>query len=388
MKKILYRKFLLDCSLFFLISIISTGIIIWVFQAVNYLDIIIEDGRTYGVYLYYSLLNFPKIISKILPFAFFFSFSYVIAKYELNNELLIYWNFGINKISFINFFFIFSIFVLLIQIILTSFLVPYSQNIARSLIRTSDYDFVSNFIKTKKFNSTINNLTIFTESRDNEGNFRNIYIKRVTDKNSFQIIFAKKGILIENQNNPVLELYEGENTSFFNNRITSFSFSKSEFNLASFSTNTILVKKTQEHKTEELLDCINALTDKNLKNDIQIKEKVRNCELKNLDNILAELYKRLIIPLYLPALMLVSLFLIIHSKEKINYSKYRLTIFLIGFSLIVFSESTLKFVDKSIYNNLLIGLIPIIIILFLYIYIISKLSYKKKLRKTKNENLY
>ena len=105
MKKILYRKFLLDCSLFFLISIISTGVIIWVFQAVNYLDIIIEDGRTYDVYLYYSLLNFPKIISKILPFAFFFSFSYVIAKYELNNELLIYWNFGINKISFVNFFF-------------------------------------------------------------------------------------------------------------------------------------------------------------------------------------------------------------------------------------------------------------------------------------------
>lgn len=382
MKKILYKKFLLDCLSFFLISIISTGVIIWVFQAVNYLDIIIEDGRTYGVYLYYSLLNFPKIISKILPFAFFFSFSYVIAKYELNNELLIYWNFGINKISFVNYFLIFSVFVFLTQIILTSFIVPYSQNIARSLIRASDYDFVSNFIKTKKFNSTINNLTIFTESKDIEGNFRNIYIKRVTDKDSFQIIFAKKGTLIENQNNPVLELYEGENTSFFNNRITSFSFSKSEFNLASFSTNTILVKKTQEHKSDELLHCIKALTDKDLKNDIQIKDKVRNCEFKNLDNILAELYKRLIIPLYLPALMLVSLFLIIHSKEKINYSRYRLIIFLIGFFLIIFSESTLKFVDKSFYNNLLIGLMPFIIIIFLYFYIISKLSYKKKLKKS------
>ena len=381
MKKILYRKFLLDCLLFFLISIISTGIIIWVFQAVNYLDIIIEDGRTYTIYLYYSLLNFPKIISKILPFAFFFSFSYVIAKYELNNELLIYWNFGVNKISFINFFFIFSVFIFFIQIVLTSFVVPYSQNIARSLVRTSDYDFVSNFIKTKKFNSTINNLTIFTESKDIEGNFRNIYIKKDTDKDSFQIIFAKKGILIENQNNPVLELYEGENTSFYNNRITSFSFSKSEFNLSSFSTNTILVKKTQEHKTKELLECIIVLTDKNLKNDIQIKDKVRNCEFKNLDNILAELYKRLVIPLYLPSLMLISLFLIIHSKEKINYSRYRLIVFLIGFFLIIFSESTLKFVDKSLYNNLLIGLIPIIIILFLYIYIISQLNYKKKLKK-------
>ena len=99
MKKILYKKFLLDCLSFFLISIISTGVIIWVFQAVNYLDIIIEDGRTYGVYLYYSLLNFPKIISKILPFALFFSFTYVLAKYELNNELMILWNIGINKIE-------------------------------------------------------------------------------------------------------------------------------------------------------------------------------------------------------------------------------------------------------------------------------------------------
>ena len=381
MKKILYRKFLLDCLLFFLVSIISTGVIIWVFQAVNYLDIIIEDGRTYSIYLYYSLLNFPKIISKILPFAFFFSFSYVIAKYEMNNELLIYWNFGVNKISFINFFFIFSVFIFFIQIVLTSFVVPYSQNIARSLIRTSDYDFVSNFIKTKKFNSTINNLTIFTESKDSVGNFKNIYIKKDTDKDSFQIIFAKKGILIENQNNPVLELYDGENTSFFNNRITSFSFSKSEFNLSSFSTNTILVKKTQEHKTKELYECVIVLTDKNYKNDIQIKDKVRNCEFKNLDNIISELYKRLVIPLYLPALMLISLFLIIHSKEKINYSRFRLIVFLIGFFLIIFSESTLKFVDKSLYNNLLIGFIPIIIILVLYIFIISQLNYKIKLKK-------
>ena len=176
MKKIIYRKFLLDCSNFFLISLISTSIIIWVFQAVNYLDIIIEDGRDYVVYLNYTLFSFPKIISKILPFAFFFSFSYVIAKYELNNELLIFWNFGVNKISFVNFFFIFSLLLLLIQIILTAYLVPSSQSIARSIIRTSDYNFVDNFIKIKKFNDAVNNLTIYTESKDSIGNYNNIYL--------------------------------------------------------------------------------------------------------------------------------------------------------------------------------------------------------------------
>ena len=379
MKKILFRKFLLDCLAFFLISLVSTSIIIWVFQAVNYLDLIIEDGRDYSIYLNYTLLNFPKIISKILPFAFFFSFSYVIAKYELNNELLIYWNFGVNKIKVVNFFLTFSIILLLFQIILASLIVPKSQSLARSLIRTSDYNFVNNFLKVKKFNAIVNDLTIYTEGKDIDGNFKNIYIKRNIGKDNFQITFAKKGIFKKGKNFSILELSNGENINLFNNQITNFSFSKSEFKLSSFSTTTILVTKTQDHKTFELFECVIDLTNKNIKNKNKIKEKVRNCEINNLDNIIAELYKRLAIPLYIPALMLISLMLIIHSKEKINYSRYRITVFLMGFFLIIFSESTLKFVNESLINNLIIILIPITIIILLYFYILSKFKFKKSI---------
>ena len=109
MKKILFRKLLFDCSLFFFITLLSSSLIIWVFQAVNFLDILIEDGRDYWVYFSYTLLNLPKTISKLLPFAFFFSFFYVISKYELNNELMIFWNFGVKKFELINFLVKFSI---------------------------------------------------------------------------------------------------------------------------------------------------------------------------------------------------------------------------------------------------------------------------------------
>ena len=373
MKKIIFRKFLADCSIFFLISLLAASVIIWVFQAVNYLDIIIEDGRDYIVYLNYTLLNFPKIISKILPFAFFFSFSYVIAKYEMNNELIIFWNFGVSKISFVNLFFSFSIILLFIQTILTAFIVPNSQSLARSIVRTADYNFVDHFIKTKKFNAAVNNLTIYTESKDKLGNYNNIYIKKNTGDKNFQIIYAKKGI-IKDENNAKLELFDGENTTVINGKITSFSFSKSEFNLSSFSTNIILVKKTQEHNTAELIECITNLIEK--KNIEDIRLRVRNCEFKNLDNIISEIYKRLIIPLYLPSLMLIALLLIIHSKEKINYSKYRLKIFLIGLLVIIFSELTLRFVNNSLNNNLIIIFIPIILCLFLYNYFLIKLRKK------------
>ena len=376
MKKIIYRKFLSDCLIFFMIALISSSVIIWVFQAVNYLDLVIDDGRNYSVYLYYSLLNFPKIVSKIFLFAFFFSFSYVIAKYELNNELLIFWNFGINKIHFINFFFVVSLVIMLVQVILTAFAVPNSQSLARSVIRISDYNFIDNFIKTKRFNASVNNLTIYSESKDTNGNFNNIYIKKNTDENNFQIIFAQKGGFKRNSKNPTLELYNGENTTLSNGQLTNFSFTKSEFNLSPYTTNTILVKKTQEHKTVELIECATNLYLKNSNGINNIQKRIKNCEFRNFDNILSELYKRIAIPLYLPALMLTSLLLIINSKEKINFTRIRVITFLIGFFIIIFSESALRFISFSMTNNLLITLIPIFSIIIFYFYFIFKLKTK------------
>ena len=134
--------------------------------------------------------------------------------------------------------------------------------------------------------------------------------------------------------------------------------------------------KTQEHKTLELINCVMKLK-QNIPSELKlIKEKVRNCEIKNLDNILSEIYKRLVIPLYLPTLMLLALLLIVNSKEKVNYSKLRLSVFLLGFFTIVFSESTLRFVGSSSNKNLMIAVSPFITLSFLYFYFILKFNLK------------
>ena len=102
MKKLIFKKITKDITLFFLISISCVSIIVWIIQAVNYLDLISEDGHSLRVYFLYTLYSLPKIISKILPFIFMISVFYVIIKYELNNELIIYWINGITKLNFVN----------------------------------------------------------------------------------------------------------------------------------------------------------------------------------------------------------------------------------------------------------------------------------------------
>ena len=286
MEKILFRKLLIDCLTFFLITLFSASIIIWVFQAVNYLDIMIEDGRDYLVYINYSLLNFPKIVSKVLPFVFFFSFFYVISRYELNNELIIFWNFGVNKIQLINFLLIFSIFLTIIQITLAAFIVPTSQDKARSFLRTSSVNFLESFIKQKKFNDTIKNVTIYTDGKDKKGNLLNIYLKKEENIDNFQITYAKKGNFINKKDTQILVLYEGETINVVKDKITNFRFSKSDFNLKNLETNTTTYIKTQEVSTFKLIKCYLKLNNLNFLN-IDTKDVIiENCVSANLNNVI------------------------------------------------------------------------------------------------------
>ena len=195
MKKILFRKLLIDYLSFFLIALLGSSIVVWVFQAVNYLDIMIEDGRDYTIYINYSLLNFPKILSKLFPFVLFFSIFHITSKLENNNELIILWNFGVTKIELINFIFRFSLILMIVQITLSSLIIPKSQDLARSFLRTSTVNFFGNFIKPQRFNDTIKNMTIYSEKKDNEGNLYNLYLKKQMGRNNFQLTYAKKGSL-------------------------------------------------------------------------------------------------------------------------------------------------------------------------------------------------
>ena len=320
MKKILFRKLLYDYIVFLFIALLSTTIVIWVFQAVNYLDIMIEDGRDYLVYINFSLLNFPKILSKIFPFILFFSIFYVTIKYELNNELMIFWNFGIHKIQIINFIFKVSILLTLIQIILTSIVVPKSQDMARSFLRSSSVNFFDNFIKPQRFNDTIKGVTIYSDKKDNEGNLKNLYLKKELDNNNFQITYAKKGSFKEFGNTTILVLYEGATITSKNREITNISFSKSDFSLSNLETNTTTYKKIQEISSFNLLFCIkNFYKLDNVKFQIETKN-IENCSRRDIKNIIKEFYKRFIIPFYIPVLSLIPFLLITTSKENSKYN--------------------------------------------------------------------
>ena len=246
MKKLIFKNLLKDITSFFLLSIISISVIVWVIQAVNYLDFVSEDGHSFRIYFLYTLLSLPKIIGRVLPFMFFLSLFYILLKYEENNELVIFWLNGIKKISFINVILRFSFFFLVIQIFFSSFLIPQTQDLARSFIRTSNIDSFSALVKEKKFIDTVSNLTIYVDEKNEDQKLKNIILKDEINKDESQFIYAQEGKIISNENSKYLLLFDGKIINKDKKGTSIFNFETSQFNLSKFTTKTTTYPKVQE----------------------------------------------------------------------------------------------------------------------------------------------
>jgi len=372
MKKLIFRNIFKDITYFFLLSSLSITLIVWVIQSVNFLDFVTEDGHGLGVYATYSLLSLPKIFSRLTLFLFFISTFFVLLRYEDNNEILIFWNHGVKKIEFVNNLIKFSLIFVIIQLIFSFFIVPATQEKARNLFKTSNIDYFPSILKSKYFNDTIEDVTIFIGEKGVNGSLKEIFLMdNKKDRNGSQIILSKSGNLIKKNKNFFLILNDGNIINLDKKKSNILQFKKSEFNLSKYTSKTTTYPKIQETNSQTLIKCLNILTFDNLNE----AKKILNCDLQNIEGINKEIYKRLFVPLYIFLIGVISSALILKSKNNKNFNFFKLMIFLFGFVAIIFSEISSQFVSLNIINNLLLTLSPIIISLVFYIYIKIRLIY-------------
>jgi len=373
MNKLIFRKLSSDILLFFLISTMAITLIVWVVQGVNLLDIVTEKGHSIRVYFFYSLLNLPKILGKLLVFTYFLTLFVILNRYEENNEILIFWTNGIKKIYFINFILRFSILFVSLQLILNLFIVPTSQKMAQDYLRNSSLDFFPKLIEEKKFSNVMENLTIFVDKYEDGGNLKGVYIKEKLKDNGSKIIIASSGKLNRNSNGFSFKLLDGKITNQVNNNDFSIAFEETNYDLSSLDTKIRKLNKLSEENSLILFLCLknNFIDRKDLKF-------IRCGEVSDysLRNIYEEFFKRVINPIYIIILSLISTLIILKSKFDYMTHYFKFFLFFLGFSIILFSELSYKFVSYSVNIEILFIIMPIILIFIFYLYILLKSKFK------------
>ena len=375
MKKIIFKNFLKETLEFFVLSSCAVTIIVWVIQAVNYLEFVTEDGHSFKIYFLYTIYSLPKIFNKLLPFMFFFSIFFTLIKYEEQNQTLIFWTNGISKMTFMNVIMLFSIFFVVLNFFFSLYIVPMSQDKARSFIRDSNVDYLPLLVKPKKFIDTVERLTIYTEKKYQK-TLENIIIKDSFSKTKSKIIYAKKGYFTENGDDNFLILKSGKILNINEGKTNSFDFNETQVNLSNYTSKTTKTPKIQEINTKSLFNCLfKDEIKKNITKGNNFKFVCKK-DLQSMNKISQELLSRIFKPLYIPLLALISGFLLIKSKNSQGFSNYKFKIFTSAVIIISLSEISTKFYSANIFESFLIIMIPFILFFMCYLFFKNKIKMK------------
>ena len=373
MKKIIFKNFLKETLEFFVLSSCAVTIIVWVIQAVNYLEFVTEDGHSFKISFLYTIYSLPKIFNKLLPFMFFFSIFFTLIKYEEQNQTLIYWTNGISKITFMNVIIFFSIFFVVLNFFFSLYIVPMSQDKARSFIRDSNVDYLPLLVKPKKFIDTVERLTIYTEKKY-QNTLENIIIKDSFSKTKSKIIYAKKGYFTENGKDNFLILKSGKILNINEGKTNSFDFNETQINLSNYTSKTTKTPKIQEINTKSLFNCLfKDEIKKNITKGNNFKFVCKK-DLQSMNKISQELLSRIFKPLYIPLLALISGFLLIKSKNSQGFSNYKFKIFTSAVIIISLSEISTKFYSANIFESFLIIMVPFTLFFIFYLFFKNKIK--------------
>ena len=361
----------------FITILLTFTTIAWTVKAVNFLDLMIEDGYSAAIYFEYSLLNISTIVTRFIPLSFLLSLIISIAKFERQQELLILWSSGLNKIKIVNIFFLISILITLFQIILSIFINPYSLNKSRSLLRETNITQINSILKTNDFSDSFKGVTFYIDEKEKNGDLVNIFIKddngsistivNEVGKNNSSTIIAKRGVTTNNK----LILFDGFVQSLNKKKeIQNINFVKTELSLSNFSTRTIKQPKIQETSTYDLVKCYKS----------KIIENLQNCSYQNKKKEVVEnLSRRMGMPLYIPLISIIASFMLIYQKEeKYNYLK-KYIIFIFAFIVLLFAEIVLKFTGFSSMNFVLYFATPLFLFVVLYALLIKNMTLENKI---------
>ena len=371
MKNRVYKYFFHEFIRYFAIILFALTVIIWTLQAVNFLDLVTQDGHAFKIYLFYSILTMPKVITKLIPFTFLLASLLTIYKFEKDNELIILWTAGLNKIHIVNLIFRISILILFLQLIMASIINPKTLNFSRTLLKNSELQFVPSLLKEKKFNDTVKGLTVFVDKKNLDGTYENIFIRdegriltKISDESS--TIFARSGYVTNDEQNLVLlDGYIHKLETGFG--IDVIKFKKTVVNLSGITTKSISETKIQETPTLFILECVRK---KNFGE--------HNCSRnkKNLNDTKSEINRRLGMPLIIPLLGLISCFVLKSQRQEKFSGLNKYVYFLIGLAVIISSEITVRYSGISLNITFLYYLIPVSLLPLVYFFLIRSFKYE------------
>ena len=350
LKNKIFQYFFTEFFKIFLLISLSFSLLIWFTQAARLLELITEFGNPVSVYFKYLLFSYPKILQNTFLLNFIISMFFLFAKLNDAKEFGIYWLSGISKFKIYSLCIIIGSVVLVLNLILSIFLAPWSSYQGRLVLGESKFTLVNALVKEKNFNTPLKGLTIYVENNDKKGNLSGIFIYEKS-----RIITAQKGRVLTDGDNSYLELFNGTSQEKNNKKINFINFNSTIFDFSKYQLRNTSYPKFTERKINWLF------------------ERLKNTQIsmKNRIDLRVEINSRLIKPFVILIVSTLICFLLFTNNDKVNLKKLKIIIYVLSISLLIINQIMLNLSGKNI-NHTMLYIFSLIIFFILSNFILFK----------------
>ncbi|NBO18635.1 MAG: LptF/LptG family permease [Proteobacteria bacterium] len=228
--------------------------IVWLTQALRFIDFIVNQGISVMLFLQLTLLLVPSLLLMILPPALFCAVLFTYNKLKMDSELIVMQAVGLSRWRLAMPALQMGALVMLIGYFIAFWLQPVSYGKFKDMQSFLRNSYVSLLLQEGVFSNPVNGLTVFIRDRDKEGILHGILVHDNRMPDDQVTMMAEQAQLVETPQGPRFLLTNGNRQEVHNDRLSFLTFDNYTMDL-SFYTKSMGARypDTQEMYISQLL---------------------------------------------------------------------------------------------------------------------------------------
>ena len=243
---------------------LSLTSIIWLTQALRFIDFIINRGLSIGDFLYLTMLLIPSLMLFIVPISLFVAVLFAYNKLQADSELVVMRAAGLSPLQLARPAVLVAIAVSAFCYLLALYVMPMANRQFRDTQAFLRDNYTSVLLQEEVFNSPTDGLTVFVRERDDDGVLHGVLVHDNRQQADPITMMAEEARLVQTESGPRFYLVNGLRQERHEGRVSWLNFDSYNLDLSLFDSSIgDRTRKPEEMFLSELFD--ETVQDENLR---------------------------------------------------------------------------------------------------------------------------
>lgn len=193
---------------FIFVTMVLTGVI-WIVQALRFVDEIINYDMTVGAFAYITLLLLPQLLPVTMPIGLFCGMLYAYWRLSTDSELVVMRAAGLSRMRLAKPGMILGGACAVVVASMTFYFMPLANTTMRDTRFAWHYIYSTLVLREQQFTPLQSLLTVYVRERHPGGELRGLLIQDDRDKTKTVTMMAEKGTIIRSDEGPKILLLQG-----------------------------------------------------------------------------------------------------------------------------------------------------------------------------------